>query len=238
MARGWPGFLRSRVSRWSRSIARTVRLDGVPGKSDRSTRSKRPGRRSAGRASGIAKTADGNVEAIRALLVAKRSARETRITTLNQIRHLGFTAPDELRERLHGVPPGSPGGHQPQRCAPAPARDPVLFATKTALRTLGRRVLALDDEADELDAQLGELVTRDRAAAARLSTVSGSTPPRSCSSPRATTRERLRTEAAFAHLCGVAPIEASSGKTIRVTDSTAAATAKPTMRCGASCSPA
>jgi len=52
-----------------------------------------------GRASGLAKSADGNVEAIRALLIAKRSGRETRIRCLNQIRHLGFTAPDTLRER-------------------------------------------------------------------------------------------------------------------------------------------
>ena len=56
-----------------------------------------------GRASGIAKTADGNVEAIRVLLIAKRSARDTRIKCLNQIRHLGFTGPDELRERLRDV---------------------------------------------------------------------------------------------------------------------------------------
>jgi transposase len=46
-----------------------------------------------GRAAGIAKTADGNVEGIRTLLIAKRSARDTRIKCLNQIRHLGFTAP-------------------------------------------------------------------------------------------------------------------------------------------------
>ena len=51
-----------------------------------------------GRASGIAKSADGDVEAIRALLVARRSGRNVRIKYLNQIRHLGFTAPDELRE--------------------------------------------------------------------------------------------------------------------------------------------
>jgi transposase len=42
---------------------------------------------------GAAKTRDGNVEAIRALVVAKRSGRSTKIKTLNQIRHLGFTAP-------------------------------------------------------------------------------------------------------------------------------------------------
>jgi transposase len=57
-----------------------------------------------GRAAGIAKSADGDVEAIRALLVARRSARDVRIKYLNQIRHLGFTAPDELRERLQDVP--------------------------------------------------------------------------------------------------------------------------------------
>src|SRR5438128_1398004 len=56
-----------------------------------------------GRAQGEGKTRDGNVEAIRALVVAKRSARSTRIKSLNQIRHLGFTAPDELRHRLRGV---------------------------------------------------------------------------------------------------------------------------------------
>jgi transposase len=46
-----------------------------------------------GRATGVAKTADGNVEAMRALLIAKRSGREARITCLNQIRHLGFHRP-------------------------------------------------------------------------------------------------------------------------------------------------
>ena len=56
-----------------------------------------------GRARGLAKTRDGNVEAIRALLVTRRSARAVRIKTLTQIRHLSFTGPDELRERLQGV---------------------------------------------------------------------------------------------------------------------------------------
>ena len=53
-----------------------------------------------GGARGRAKTKVGNVEAIRALLVAKRSARSSRIMTRNQLRHLCLAAPDELRERL------------------------------------------------------------------------------------------------------------------------------------------
>jgi transposase len=166
-----------------------------------------------GRASGIAKTADGNVEAIRALLVAKRSARESRIATQNQIRHLVFAAPDDLRERLK---PATRATVAVQVATLRPRRDgdAVMFATKTALRVLGRRVLALGEEADELDRLLAELVTATAPqlleirgvgvdTAAILLTAVGDNP------------ERMRSEAAFAHLCGVAPIQASSGKVTR-----------------------
>src|SRR5579863_5183688 len=54
---------------------------------------------------GAAKSRDGNIEAIRALVVARRSAKSTKIKTLNQIRHLGFTAPEEIRQCLHGLTP-------------------------------------------------------------------------------------------------------------------------------------
>src|SRR6266545_1279641 len=43
------------------------------------------------------------VEVVRVLVVAKRSARSSKIKALNQIRHLGFTASDELRERFSGI---------------------------------------------------------------------------------------------------------------------------------------
>ena len=88
------------------------------------------------------------------------------------------------------------------------------MATKTALRTLGRRVLALDAEKATLDELLTELVTATAPAllgvhgvgvdtAATLLVTAGDNPG------------RLRSEAAWAHLCGVAPIEASSGKVTR-----------------------
>ena len=166
-----------------------------------------------GRAHGIAKTADGNVEAIRALLVAKRSARDGRIATQNQIRQLVVAAPDELRERLKGASRATVAA---QAAALRPRRDcdPVLFATKTTLRVLGRRVLALAEEADALDVVLAELVTATAPqlldipgvgvdTAAILLTAMGDNP------------QRIRSEAAFAHLCGVAPIQASSGKVTR-----------------------
>ena len=45
-----------------------------------------------GTATGLPKTRDGNVEAIRVLMIARRSAVDTRIETLNQLRHVIFTA--------------------------------------------------------------------------------------------------------------------------------------------------
>jgi transposase len=169
-----------------------------------------------GRARGAAKSRDGNVEAIRALVVAKRSARSAKIQALNQIRHLSFTAPEELRQRLAGE-------SRQQLAAKAAAlrpgsmregADPVITATKTALRILGRRVLALDEEKARIDALLSTLVTQTAPqllavfgvgvdTAAALLVTAGDNPG------------RLRSEAAWAHLCGTAPIPASSGKVTR-----------------------
>ena len=56
-----------------------------------------------GRASGLGKTKDGPVEAIRVLVVAKRSARQARVKAIVQMRHLGITAPDQLHSRLKGL---------------------------------------------------------------------------------------------------------------------------------------
>ena len=99
------------------------------------------------------------MEAIRALVVAKRSSRSTKIKTLNQIRHLGFTAPEELRQRLKGIS----RQHLAAEAAafrPRAGGDPVVFATKTALCLLGRRVLVLDAEREHLNVLLTELVAK------------------------------------------------------------------------------
>src|SRR5499425_1312741 len=88
-----------------------------------------------GRACGLAKSRDGTVQAIRALVVAERSARSAKIQTLNQIRHLSFTAPEQLRQCLAGV-----SRHQlaaraaALRAGSREGADPVVAATKTALR--------------------------------------------------------------------------------------------------------
>jgi transposase len=166
-----------------------------------------------GRAWGLAKTRDGNVEAIRALLVTRRSSRAMRVKTLCQIRHLSFTGPDELRERLQGLS-AIMLPREATVMRPRAGTDVVAYTTKLAIRTLARRVIALDEETERIDELLAVLVAKTAPSllalhgvgvdgAAALLVTAGDNP------------ERLRSEAAWAHLCGVSPIEASSGKVIR-----------------------
>jgi transposase len=163
-----------------------------------------------GRAKGISKTRDGTVEAIRVLVVAKRSARQARVTALTQVRHLGITAPDQLHHRLKGL--SIPAlVTEAARLRPTRSSDPVTAATKASISSLAHRIQALDREIAELDVMIEallsafapELLARFGVGpdtAATLLVTAGDNP------------ERLHSEAAWAHLCGVAPIPASSGK--------------------------
>jgi transposase len=150
------------------------------------------------------------VEAIRALLIAKRSGRETRVRCLNQIRHLGVTAPDALRARLRGVP-----RKRLAQCAatlrPTVGSDPVLYATKLALRTLGRQVLDLDAAARDLDVVLGQLVRTTAPSLLELDGIGVDTAAILLVAA-GDNANRVRSEAAWANLCGVAPLPATSGK--------------------------
>ena len=153
------------------------------------------------------------VELIRALRVAFRSARDSRTRVALQIRDLIVTAPDELRAVLAPLRTAE----RVARCAgfrvSGDLADPVV-GTRLALRTLARRYQALSAEMTELEASLDELTARANPAlrgasgvgpdvAAILLISAGDNP------------DRLKSEAAFAALCGVSPIEASSGKTVR-----------------------
>jgi transposase len=183
-----------------------------------------------GEATAEPKARTGNVEAIRALRVARRSATKARNDALNQMRALLVTGPEELRAAYRGT--------SVFRMVAAAVRlrpsDPTTpaGATKFALRELARRVQALDAEVDRLDAVLVPLVTvtaPDLIArhgvgpetAGALLVAAGDNP------------ERLHSEAAFAHLCGSSPIDASSGSSC-ASASTVAVTAGPTRRCGGS----
>ncbi len=167
----------------------------------------------AGTASGEAKGADGRVEAIRALRAARRSAVKARAQAANQLKSLLVTAPEGLRERLRGL---TTAGivETAARLRPGPRPSDPEEATKLALRSVARRHQALSEEISELDVHLGRLVAE---AAPELLEVHGIGVETAAALLIATgdNPERLKSEASFAHLCGTAPIPASSGKTVR-----------------------
>lgn len=110
-----------------------------------------------GRATGSPKSRDGAVEAIRVLVVAKRSARQARVKAILQMRHLGYSAPEQLRCRLKGlsVPALVAEG---ARLRPGRSPDPVTAATKASLSSLAHRIEALDSELAELDERIEALL--------------------------------------------------------------------------------
>lgn len=165
-----------------------------------------------GAALGAAKTRNGSVEAIRVLRVVRSSARHDRTEALNQLRSLVSTAPDELRSQLRDLT-GLRLIATTAALRPGSQLD-VVSATKTALRELGRRAQYLTDQIARLDALLVPLVAATAPelvakhgvgtdTAGALLVTAGDNP------------HRLLSEAAFAHLCGTSPIEASSGKVTR-----------------------
>jgi transposase len=165
-----------------------------------------------GRARGAPRGRDGSVEAIRALMVAKRSARSERTQTINQARSLIVTGPDDLRARFtrHTV---AALVAEAASLRPRPGST-VGYATRIALRELGRRAEFLDAQLERLDELIVPLVT---ARVPRLLALHGIGPDTAAllliaagDHPR-----RLRSEAAWAHLCATAPIPASSGKVTR-----------------------
>jgi transposase len=160
----------------------------------------------AGDATAIPKCRNGAVGELRALVMARRSAIKARTQATNQLRALLVDGDDELRGRLGPLSKH----HLAHACADLDANGGAL---QLALRSLGRRWLALHQEITDLD-QAITTVTRIAPrllahhsvgvhTAARLLLTAGDNPT------------RLRSEAAFAALCGTSPVEASSGKTVR-----------------------
>ena len=165
-----------------------------------------------GRASGEPKGRDGAVEAIRALMVAKRSARNERTQAINQARALNLTGPDDLRAR-YARKRAAALAEAIAALRPRPG-DAAGYAVRTALRELGRRVEFLDAQIERLDDLIVPLVA---VRAAGLLSLYGIGPDTAAMLLIAAGDHpgRLRSEAAWAHMCAVAPIPASSGKTRR-----------------------
>ena len=187
-----------------------------------------------GRARGAPKGRDGAVEAIRALMVAKRSARAERTQTINQARSLILTGPEDLRARFAGhAAAGLVAGIALLRPRPG---DAVGYATRFALRELGRRAEFPDGQIERLDDLIVPLVT---ARAPGLLALYGVGPGHRRAAPG-----RRRGSPGTAPLRGRlgAPVRRRPdpgllGQDAPATGSTAAATGRLTTPCGGSSSP-
>ena len=198
-----PGSCADGVSRSSRSTGRTARPAAARESPIPSTPSRRPGPLC--RVGPRARPSPATVPWRPSGSWWSPSARPDKpeVQALTQMRHLGITAPDELRCRMKGLSVPAlvaEGGEAPA----AKSTDPVTAATKASLSSLAHRVQALDHEIAELDEMIDHLVATTAPdllalfgvgpdTAAALLVTAGDNP------------ERLRSEAAWAHLCGVSP---------------------------------
>jgi len=166
----------------------------------------------AGTATGTPKNGDDRVEIIRMLKMTRDSAVKSQTQAVNQLKAVLVTAPDELRESLTALGLVT----LLERCAalrPGELTTP-LSAAKHALRLLARRALTLRAEAKELREHIDRLTT---AAAPTLVELIGIGPDTAAALllTDGDNPNRLRSEAAFAALCGTNPVPASSGKITR-----------------------
>jgi transposase len=201
------GMMVLEVSRPNRQLRRHV------GKSDQIDAEAAARAVQSGVALGRPKTTDGQVEMVRAVRVARSSAVKARTQAANQLHALVITAPDPLRGELRGLGLARLVARA-ARFRPGPSPQTPTAATKLALRSIAVRYQHLSAEITELDRQLQRLVAT---AAPGLLALKGVGPDIAAALMLAAgdNPQRLRSEAAFARLCGVAPLPASSGRTSR-----------------------
>jgi len=166
------------------------------------------------------KSKSGVVEAIRALRVTRASAVRSRTQAFNTLLGIVVCAPSPLRDELVGLTKRTlvnrclqlrPETDDLRKLAAEPERL-LLASVMTALHDLAQRCKTLDAEIKALNKQIQALVNL---AAPRLVDLfgvgvelAGQFLMTAGDNP-----ERIRNEAAFAKLCGVAPQPASSGRT-------------------------
>ena len=166
-----------------------------------------------GTATTTPKSRDGRVEKMRVLLVARRSGRQQRIQSLNQLRHLVFTAPEPIRVRFKdryktGLVT------EAANMRPRQGSDPIAYTTNVVIRGLARRIQTLNTEIKHIDQALSQLIQSTAPSLLDLHGV-GTDTAASLLVAAGDNPQRLHSERSWAHLCGVTPIPASSGKVTR-----------------------
>ena len=167
-----------------------------------------------GDATAVPKSADGCVEAIRTLSLARRSAVKARTVAANQINAVAVTAPEHLRDRLRGLKTPE----MVKVCARwrlDAAGDPAARAAKRALRALASRHRALTAEIEGLDTELLALCERANPALLGTCGVGAEVASALLRHPPGTTPSGCAAKRRSPRSAGPAPIEASSGPRVR-----------------------
>jgi transposase len=166
------------------------------------------------RATGVPKDRGGRVEALRNLRVARRSAVRQRADTQRQMHTLVVTAPEPLRATLRGLRAADLVDHAAAATPDTTTADQPATAATIALRALARRHQHLTTEITDLDQLIAPLVEQINPRLTALHGVGPDTAGQLLVTAGGNP-DRLHSEAAFAMLCGAAPLPASSGKTTR-----------------------
>lgn len=163
-----------------------------------------------GSARSVPKAADGSIEMLRLIKIARDTAVKSRSQAIIALKSVLVTSSDELRAQLEGLT----DFRLITACAELADQSPSTPGSSACyvLGSLARRWLALHEEikahtrhltriTDQVAPQLTAAFGIGFDCAAELLTAAGDN------------ADRIRSEAAFAKLCGACPIPASSGRT-------------------------
>lgn len=163
----------------------------------------------AGKAAAVPKLGDGAVETIRLVKIARDSAIRVQTQTMITLKSVLVTAPDELRQELERLSDFKLVTACARLIGVAAGPD-SSSAVRHLLGVLGQRWLQIHDEVKTHTKVLEELTA---ATAPRLVAAFGIGPDIAAEMlvTAGSNNSRIRSEAAFAKLCGACPVPASSG---------------------------
>lgn len=161
----------------------------------------------AGDHTSVPKAGDGWVEGLRCLLTARRTAVKASTAAVNAAKALLVSAPERIRRQY-----GKMGNAEMMAALSRkrPKKDPVEDALLAALRGLALMWAECRRQADEAESRMGAMLRESAPAllaidgcgvltASALAVAAGDNP------------ERMGTKHSFAALCGVSPVQASTG---------------------------
>lgn len=165
----------------------------------------------AGAGTSVPKSKSGWVESLRYLVAARAQAVKASTASINSIKGLLSTAPEPIRAKYSAMKTEDMMSSLARRRSRGDEVEEAIFAS---LRMLARIWMEAREQAGDAEKRIGAILSEHAPAllsadgcgpisGAVLAVAAGDNP------------DRMKSEASFAALCGVSPVEASSGKVAR-----------------------